>query len=327
MIRTHENAGVSLIEMLIGIVISSIIIGAMYTTYSVINQTYSRVTDVAGISKSGRDIVSMIMRDVRMAGFKYYYGYNAENEARPEGARIPRIDYLRFVPGDTAAEESISHAPVVIYRNRLGDATRLSDADPVVPGYDIIDESINEVCCDQIHIVYGDFDANADVGSGEQFYTRYKISYFAHAMQKDNDKFYGVFRSKKYWRQALDDPEGGEWVVNNCPPDNDCYSGQLVREYLSDMSFVAMDKFGRVVDADPKNPENIYDIRSVDMTLTFRSASKSGFFKNLREGTKRQILSLGREATEFTGEDAAFKRDPIFLTVHTRNLGGIGMAN
>ena len=327
MIRTHENAGVSLIGMLIGIVISSIIIGAMYTTYSVINQTYSRVTDVAGISKSGRDIVSMIMRDVRMAGFKYYYGYNAENEARPEGARIPRIDYLRFVPGDTAAEESISHAPVVIYRNRLGDATRLSDADPVVPGYDIIDESINEVCCDQIHIVYGDFDANADVGSGEQFYTRYKISYFAHAMQKDNDKFYGVFRSKKYWRQALDDPEGGEWVVNNCPPDNDCYSGQLVREYLSDMSFVAMVKFGRAVDADPKDPENIYDIRSVDITLTFRSASKSGFFKNLRQGTKRQILSLGREAAEFTGEDAAFKRDPIFLTVHTRNLGGIGVAN
>ena len=81
MIRTQQNAGVSLIEMLIGIVISSIIIGAMYTTYSVINQTYSRVTDVAGISKSGRDIVSMIMRDVRMAGFKYYYGYNAENEA------------------------------------------------------------------------------------------------------------------------------------------------------------------------------------------------------------------------------------------------------
>ena len=75
MIRTHQNAGVSLIEMLIGIVISAIIIGAMYTTYSVINQTYSRVSDVAGISKSGRDIVSMIMRDVRMAGFKYYYGY------------------------------------------------------------------------------------------------------------------------------------------------------------------------------------------------------------------------------------------------------------
>ena len=43
--------------------------------------------------------------------------------------------------------------------------------------------------------------------------------------------------------------------------------------------------------------------------------------------TSRQILSLGREAEQFTGEDAAYKRDSIFLTVHTRNLGGIGMAN
>ena len=87
-----------------------------------------------------------------------------------------------------------------------------------------------------------------------------------------------------------------KWVVNNCPPDNDCYSGQLVREYLSDMSFVAMDKFGRAVDADPKDPENIYDIRSVDITLTFRSASKSGFFKNLRQGTKKTNFITGKRS-------------------------------
>ena len=86
-------SGVTLIEMLIGVVISSIIIAAMYTTYSVINNTYSRVTDVAGISKSGRDIVSMIMRDVRMAGYKYYYGYNGENEARALNIKIPKTDY------------------------------------------------------------------------------------------------------------------------------------------------------------------------------------------------------------------------------------------
>ena len=120
MIKTHQNSGVTLIEMLIGIVVSSILIAAMYTTYSVINNTYSRVTDVAGISKSGRDIVSMIMRDVRMAGFKYYYGYNAENEARPLNIKIPKTDYLEFVAGDTAATERDSHAPVVIYRNTIG---------------------------------------------------------------------------------------------------------------------------------------------------------------------------------------------------------------
>ena len=93
--RTHQNAGVSLIEMLIGIVISAIIIGAMYTTYSVINQTYSRVSDVAGISKWER--YSFHDNERRKDGrFKYYYGYNAENEARPEAERIPRIDYLQL---------------------------------------------------------------------------------------------------------------------------------------------------------------------------------------------------------------------------------------
>ena len=51
------------------------------------------------------------------------------------------------------------------------------------------------------------------------------------------------------------------------------------------MSFVAPDKFGRIIDADPKKPDKIYDIRSIDITLTFRSATKSGFFKNLKQGT------------------------------------------
>ena len=64
-----------------------------------------------------------------------------------------------------------------------------------------------------------------------------------------------------------------------------------------------------------------YNIRSVDMTLTFRSATSSGFFKNLKEGSSRQILSLGREPETFAGDKAAYKRDSIFLTIHTRNLG------
>ena len=80
MSKINKISGVTLIEMLIGIVISSIIIAAMYTSYSIINNTYSRVTDVAGISKSGRDIVSMIMRDVRMAGFKYLNDDIAAND-------------------------------------------------------------------------------------------------------------------------------------------------------------------------------------------------------------------------------------------------------
>ena len=77
-----------MIEILIGVAIASIMMAAMFASYTVVNNTYSRVTDVAGISRSGRDIVSMLMRDIRMAGFKYYYGVfeNYNND-------IPKQDY------------------------------------------------------------------------------------------------------------------------------------------------------------------------------------------------------------------------------------------
>ena len=48
--------GITLIEILIGIVVSSIMMAAMYTTYSAVNNTYNQVTDRAKISQSGRDV-------------------------------------------------------------------------------------------------------------------------------------------------------------------------------------------------------------------------------------------------------------------------------
>ena len=70
--KFSNNAGVTLIEILIGILISVIMMGAMFTSYTVVNNTYSQVTDRAKISSTGRDVIGMIMRDVRNAGFKYF---------------------------------------------------------------------------------------------------------------------------------------------------------------------------------------------------------------------------------------------------------------
>ena len=74
-----------MVEILIGIVISMLMMAAMYTSYSIVNNTYSQVTGRATISRSGRDVVGMMMRDIRMAGFKYYG------------------DTARYVAGDTAS--------------------------------------------------------------------------------------------------------------------------------------------------------------------------------------------------------------------------------
>tara|TARA_B110000003_G_C16494395_1_gene474814 strand:+ start:356 stop:760 length:405 start_codon:yes stop_codon:yes gene_type:complete len=70
--RKHSISGVTLIEILIGIVISMIMMGAMFTSYTVVNNSYSQVSDKAQISQSARNLVGMIVRDVRMAGYKYF---------------------------------------------------------------------------------------------------------------------------------------------------------------------------------------------------------------------------------------------------------------
>ena len=62
--KLSNIAGVTLIEILIGILISVVMMGAMFTSYTVVNNTYSQVTDRAKISTAGRDVVGMIMREI-----------------------------------------------------------------------------------------------------------------------------------------------------------------------------------------------------------------------------------------------------------------------
>jgi type II secretory pathway pseudopilin PulG len=65
-------AGVTLIEILIGIIISVVMMAAMFTSYTVVNNSYSQVADRAKISTAGRDVIGMLLRDIRLAGFKYH---------------------------------------------------------------------------------------------------------------------------------------------------------------------------------------------------------------------------------------------------------------
>ena len=324
MARYKNNIiGFTLIEILIGVVISAIMMGAMFTTYTVVSNSYSQVSDVAGISRSGRDIVSLMMRDIRLAGFKYHYGVfpNANTD-------FPKRDYLEFVAGDTEATREDSHAPIVIYKNTLS----YEEINPELErsGYvkitsTNVKHNQNDLCCDRIHIVYGDF-KETDVN---QPYKRYRITYYAVPMQRssskqygvneeDPTKYYGLYRSKESWIQKIGDDTGGEWVSDSESGDcTDCYRAELVREYLEDMEFIALDENGLLVEAQPSNMENIMSIRSVDLKLTFRSSSQRGYFKNK---INRMVKSFTNERTKQI--DTKFHRDTIFLTVHTRNIGG-----
>ena len=70
--KFNKIGGVTLIEIVVGIVMTTIMMAAMYTSYTAVNNSYSQVTDKAKMSRSGRDVVGMMSRDIRSAGFKYY---------------------------------------------------------------------------------------------------------------------------------------------------------------------------------------------------------------------------------------------------------------
>ncbi len=316
-----KSLGFTLIEIMIGVVISTIMMAAMFTTYTVVNNSYSQVSDVASISRAGRDVVTMMMRDVRMAGFKYYYGVFEGSE---EG--IPALDFLEYKTGDTEDTKYESHAPIIIYKDTLNykeitgyaGTPKGVTSDQKLSGKDAEDTKSLSLCCDRIHIVYGDFDANTD-----QAYKKYRISYFALPMQKMSgtiitDRYYAIYRSKESWQQpTADDP--GKWISESndfCP---DCYQAELMREYLVDMEFIALDKYGEKINTDPaEDHSKLYDIRSVDIKLTFRSSSPKGYFKRK---IKNVIKSFDDD--RMTSIEDSFHRESIFVTVHTRNIGEV----
>jgi len=314
-------AGFSLIEMLISLVISTVMMAAMYTTYNIVNKTYSQVADRAKISSAGRDIVEMLMRDIRMAGFKYYRGTNTEG--------VPTSDYLTFNTGkkynaDTELYERISlndsHDPLIIIKDHLGlGETRMTkhntgdpDATPPEPG---------DLCCDKIIIVYGDYNQLHTAEPIRQPYKRYRITYFAEPIFETSsgiaDPRYAVFKKHECWIQKMNEV-GGAWSTTasaSCPGH---FDREKIRDHVVDMEFIPFNQDGRIITPAPR-PDNdsavdLYNIRSVDIRLTFRS-HKDYFNK---ADPDRLVIGLNRSQVF---PDDKYLRDSVVVTVHTRNIG------
>ena len=329
-----NQKGLTLVEILIGILITTLMMGALYTTYNVVNNTYSQVSEKAKISRSSRDLVSMLMRDIRMAGFKYYAGSqtiakfaedtNKKRSCNP-GLVLPNKSYLSFENGFN--DHKLSHNPIVIRKNRLGFQTS-SD------GSDTIKSKANSTnkCCDQIEIVYEDFNQN-DL---DQPFKRYRITYYAdEKIGEKNIVRLAVYKTVESWKQervASDVAEvgegenicifpatGGQWVTD-CPQ---CIEKDLVRDHIEDMEFIPFDRDGLIIrDSSGNYPapeidnlrDRLFDIAGVDVRLTFRS--KDNFYK---ETQKREVVGLDDRKIE--AEDRLL-RDSVIVTVNTRNIGG-----
>jgi hypothetical protein len=235
----------------------------------------------------------MLMRDIRLAGFKYYFGVNNDG--------ISKNDYLQYVGGNSTINES--HDPLIIVKNELGYTTSSLPTK----------HNSNDMCCDKIHIVYGDFN-QSDV---TQPYKRYKITYYALPRSNGSDNYYGIYKTKESWIQSITETSGS-WS-DSC---DECYTGELIRDHLTDMEFIAFDKQGRIINP-PPSPDNaatrgdLYNIRIVDVRLTFRS-TKEFFRFNASSDKPRLVKGLGDRTREFIDK---YLRDSVVVSVHTRNIG------
>ena len=264
--KFNKITGLTLIEIVVGLVMTTIMMAAMYTSYIAVNNSYSQVTDKATISRSGRDIMGMITRDIRLAGFKYY-----------QDSLVPLDD----------------EHPIII----------------TMRGETLLDGEGIEEPTDRIDIIYGDYDKTQ-----LEPFERYKISYYSRIPEGEDAESFGgpyVIMKSKYKL----DVGNKTW--------EEIYKDQEIIGYLVDMEFIAVNEFGKRIFPPPNltvNTDKLYQIRSIDLKLTFRS--KEEFYKTEATSAKprKTIESLGNLDRDIQISDK-YLRDSIVVTVHTRNLG------
>lgn len=65
----HENKAFTLIELMVALVISAVIVAAIYSAYAVQQKTYLAQDQVAEMQQNIRAAMDLLSRDVRMAGY------------------------------------------------------------------------------------------------------------------------------------------------------------------------------------------------------------------------------------------------------------------
>jgi prepilin-type N-terminal cleavage/methylation domain-containing protein len=67
--RPLQMQGVTLVELLISLVVSSIVVAAAYASYQVVYTLHTRSQDLTEIHQNGREALRLLNRDLRMVGF------------------------------------------------------------------------------------------------------------------------------------------------------------------------------------------------------------------------------------------------------------------
>tara|TARA_B100001250_G_scaffold80695_1_gene66372 strand:- start:2944 stop:3807 length:864 start_codon:yes stop_codon:yes gene_type:complete len=281
--KFKSNSGVTLVELLIGVVISSIMMAALYTSYNVVNNSYSQVSDRANISRTGRDITGMLLRDIRMAG---YFDINSVRVASNEMYPII-ITKSNTFKGDSRKCDEIS----IVY----GDINYVKGPPVVItyPIYKVTYKCIKSKIPDRTQ-------------SKNQTGKYPKLNLFA------------IYKSKIKWDRAANSGNGAWDTDPEADGDPNTYPDELIIDYIEDLIFNPIDKKGLIINPAPSkttNQSKIYEIRAVDISIVLRSTD--AFYKTNKD---KKIYSLASSSRDKTSNDKYF-REAIVVTAHNRNIG------
>ena len=87
---SNNRQAYTLVEMLVALAVGAIVVMATYASYEMVNTQYQKNTDIANMHTSGRAIMQMIERDVRMAGFEYRHTSGANKGKKAFGSKITK---------------------------------------------------------------------------------------------------------------------------------------------------------------------------------------------------------------------------------------------
>ena len=279
--KQHSISGVTLIEILIGIVISTIMMGAMFVSYTAVNNSYGQVSDKAKISQSSRILIGMIVKDVRMAGFKYF--------------------------NDTI-KTTDEHIPILITKSK--DFKKECDKIEIVYGdmwYDNFTKNSTyerfkvSYFCEKSKII----DKNKSGSS--------TVYVDAFAVYKEKVKW---DVNKSDWA----DPETDKLVLGGGSlADERTYSKEKVVDYIEDLIFHPIDEKGKLITPPPtvtnSNKDLIYKIKTVDISVTKRS--KKEFYRENKYVIKKSLEDTKRDINKTD----KYLRETIIISASTRNLG------
>lgn len=123
-----RNDGISLVEILISLVISSILIGALYRTFTSSQKTYAVQEEVVDMQQNARIAADRMVREIRMAGFGHVSmalpvtisGKTFNNVLNPDNGSLTFV-LANVSVGTLTAQAAIGQNTIILTPDPKGD--------------------------------------------------------------------------------------------------------------------------------------------------------------------------------------------------------------